>query len=87
MENNEKNVVIEAEEVKTTDVTKVEKKPNLVVRAGKWLWARKGYVLTSIVSFGLGAVAVSAKNRGEDDEIETDYEASDNGIDEGPTED
>ena len=85
MENNEKNVV-EPKEVNTTDVATVEaKKPNIVVRAGKWLWARKGYVITSIVSFGLGAAAMAMNSRGEDDEIEAEYEITD--VDEGPTED
>lgn len=75
MENNEKKNV----ELQPTEVVTVEKKPNFVVRAGKWLWSKKWYVLTGVASFAAGALLTSGR-----DEVDDcmDYEQEDI----GPTE-
>ena len=58
MENNEtKNV-----ELQPTEIVEVKRKPNLVVRAGKWLWAKKWYLLTGLASFAAGVVLSSTRD-------------------------
>lgn len=90
MENTEnKNVVIEEKDVEVNEVAKIEKKPNFVVRTIKKALDHKGYVIAGGVGIALGWVAKSIFGHGGDDsEYETtDYEVSDVGTDEGPTED
>lgn len=59
--NNEKNI-----EVKPTEIVTVEKKPNLVVRAGKWIWAKKWYLVTGLASFAAGALLSNARDEVDD---------------------
>lgn len=62
MENNEtKNV-----EIVPTKVEEVEKKPNLVVRAGKWIWSKKWYLVTGLASFAAGALLSNARDEVDD---------------------
>ena len=75
MENNEtKNV-----EVQPTEIATIEKKPNLVVKAGKWLWTKKWYLVTAAASFAAGALLSSGR-----DEVDDcmDYEEQDIGPEE-----
>lgn len=89
MENTEnKNVVIEEKDVEVNEVAKVEKKQNPFMTAGKWVWARRKVVLGFLAGIGVGYAASKIGGSGDDGEYETtDYEVSDVGTDEGPTED
>ena len=89
MENTEnKNVVIEEKDVEVNEVAKIEKKQNPFMTAGKWVWARRKVVLGFLAGIGVGYAASKIGGSCDDGEYETtDYEVSDVGTDEGPTED
>ena len=74
MENNEKSI-----EVKPTEIEIVKtKKPNFVVKAGRWIWSKKWYLVTGLASFAAGALLSNAR-----DEVAEYCEEEPN---EGPTE-
>lgn len=74
MENNEKSIEVKPNEI---EIVKV-KKPNFVVRAGKWLWSKKWYLVTGLASFAAGALLTNGR-----DEVDDYCEEEDNI---GPTE-
>lgn len=79
----EKKENVEINPADVVDVKELEKRPNLAVRAGRWVWRHKGYVVTGIGSFIAGVAAATFFGRDDNGEIETTDEVND----EGPTED